>query len=111
MSDRFLLNRDRVVQAGAGTGKTHALLTQYLHLCAGLSARPAPLEPRSLCALTFTDKAAGEMRERLQRRTSAIVRAVAATSSDAELPAALLQIKEEDLVETATALGRPLPGL
>ena len=111
MSERFLLRRDRVVQAGAGTGKTHALLTQYLHLCAGLSAHGAALAPRAICALTFTDKAAGEMRERLQRRTSAIVRATATAASPADLPAALLQLQEVDLVETAAALERPLPGL
>src|SRR4051794_2596840 len=111
MSERFLLRRDRVVQAGAGTGKTHALLTQYLHLCAGLSARPAPLEPRTLCALTFTDKAAGELRERLQRRTSAIVRAVAAAPDASQIGAALLELKEDDLVHTAAALEQPLPGL
>lgn len=109
MSDRFLLRRDRVVQAGAGTGKTHALLTQYLHLCAGLSAHGAPLLPRAICALTFTDKAAGEMRERLQRRTSAIVRAIAGTAAS-EVPAVLRQLQEDDLVQTAAALGRPLPG-
>ncbi len=111
MSERFLLRRDRVVQAGAGTGKTHALLTQYLHLCAGLSAHGAALAPRAICALTFTDKAAGEMRERLQRRTSAIVRATAAAASPADLPAALLQLQEVELVQTAAALERPLPGL
>ncbi|HRI54225.1 MAG TPA: UvrD-helicase domain-containing protein, partial [Pseudomonadota bacterium] len=111
MSERFLLRRDRVVQAGAGTGKTHALLTQYLHLCAGLSAHGAPLAPRAICALTFTDKAAGEMRERLQRRTTAIVRATADAASPAALPAALLQLQEVDLVQTAAALDRPLPGL
>src|SRR5262249_4589964 len=37
--------RDLVVQAGAGTGKTHALVTLYLHLVGGLTAakrRTAP---------------------------------------------------------------------
>ncbi len=110
MSERFLLRRDRVVQAGAGTGKTHALLTQYLHLCAGLSARVEPLLPRAICALTFTDKAAGEMRERLQRRTGDIVRAIAQTADASEATAALRKLEEHDLVETAAALGRALPG-
>ena len=61
---RFLLERDRVVQAGAGTGKTHALLTQYLHLCAGLSAHHRAIPPQKICALTFTEKAAAEMRHK-----------------------------------------------
>lgn len=65
---RFVLRQHRVVSAGAGTGKTHALLTQYLHLLAGFTALREPLLPRSIAALTFTEKAAAEMRERLGRR-------------------------------------------
>jgi ATP-dependent helicase/nuclease subunit A len=69
-SDRFLLAHDRVVQAGAGTGKTHALLTQYLHLVAGVTAYRRAIPPSQICALTFTEKAAAEMRERLTSRVT-----------------------------------------
>ena len=52
--------RDVVVTAGAGTGKTRALVARYLALLAdGL-----PL--RSVVAITFTRKAAREMRNRVR---------------------------------------------
>lgn len=98
---RFALSRHRVVNAGAGTGKTHALLTQYLHLIAGFSAPPTPLEPRAIAALTFTEKAAAEMRERVGRRLLALVRADGSP--------ALLAAKEPDLYASAAALGRSWP--
>jgi ATP-dependent exoDNAse (exonuclease V) beta subunit len=65
--------RDLIVQAGAGTGKTHALVTLYLHLVSGLSAARAPLSPSRILAITFTDKAAAELRERVRNRLGALV--------------------------------------
>jgi ATP-dependent exoDNAse (exonuclease V) beta subunit len=62
------LGRDLVVQAGAGTGKTHALCTLYLHLCAGLTDERRRLPPSRVAVVTFTDKAAGELKERLRER-------------------------------------------
>jgi len=48
------------VVAGAGTGKTHMLAGRYLHhLRAGLS-------PLAVVAVTFTDKAAAELRARIR---------------------------------------------
>ncbi len=109
MSDslRFLLQNDRVVQAGAGTGKTHALLTQYLHLCAGLTAHRRKIPPQQICALTFTEKAAAEMRSKLVGRIHQICRQL----SDGESldSVAVLREKEPALVETAEALGVDLP--
>src|SRR5512136_1264846 len=53
-----------VVTAGAGSGKTRALVGRYLSLLEdGL-----PL--RSIIAITFTDKAAREMRTRVRRQIS-----------------------------------------
>lgn len=100
-TERFALRRHRVVNAGAGTGKTHALLTQYLHLVAGFSALPKPLEPRAIAALTFTEKAAAELRERLGRRLLAIVRGSGVASQ--------LQAIEPDLCRSAALLGRSWP--
>ena len=56
-------DRALVVEAGAGTGKTHTLVGRFLHL---LEEHPDwPLD--SLTAVTFTDKAAREMRTRIRQ--------------------------------------------
>ena len=52
--------KDIVVTAGAGTGKTRTLVARYL----GLLAEGIPL--RSIAAITFTQKAAREMRNRVR---------------------------------------------
>jgi ATP-dependent helicase/nuclease subunit A len=50
------------VTAGAGTGKTHVLVTRYLDLIENAGCRPS-----EILALTFTEKAASEMKERAER--------------------------------------------
>ncbi len=54
------------VTAGAGSGKTRSLVGRYLHLL----ERGYPL--RSILAITFTDKAAREMRTRIRSALSQI---------------------------------------
>ena len=53
--------RDLVVTAGAGTGKTRTLVARYLSLL------DEGLSPRQILAITFTEKAAREMRNRVRR--------------------------------------------
>lgn len=53
-----------VLRSSAGAGKTHALVKHYLGLCLG-SDDPAAY--RQVLALTFTNKAAQEMKERVVR--------------------------------------------
>ncbi len=65
-------DRDLVVQAGAGTGKTHALVTLYLHLLGGLIESRRRTPPGRILVVTFTDKAAGELKERIRTRVAAL---------------------------------------
>ncbi len=53
------------VEAGAGTGKTFALVRHYLNLLEGKPSHN-PLTVDNIIALTFTERAANEMRDRIQ---------------------------------------------
>ncbi len=60
--------RPLLVEAGAGTGKTWVLVERFVHL---LQTHPTwPLE--GIVAITFTEKAAREMRGRIRRRVEAL---------------------------------------
>ena len=65
--DRFLAettwDRNVIVVAGAGTGKTTILVNRILNL---LLREPNPLAITEVVALTFTNKAATEMKQRLR---------------------------------------------
>ena len=55
-----------MVSAGAGSGKTAALVELYLRLLAGETSLPRALEVEEIVAITFTEKAALEMKERVR---------------------------------------------
>lgn len=61
------LERNVAVLAGAGAGKTYSLVTMCLHLLGGARSAGA-IECAKLGLLTFTEKAADEMRARLRQR-------------------------------------------
>lgn len=60
--------RDILVEAGAGSGKTSTTVRRYIGLL-----EDRGFEPREILAFTFTDKAAGELRDKVRkaRRKSA----------------------------------------
>ena len=51
-----------LVSAGPGTGKTKTLVSRIVHLIS------QGVKPREITAVTFTNKAAGEMRQRLEKQ-------------------------------------------
>ncbi|MBN2096712.1 ATP-dependent helicase [Candidatus Peregrinibacteria bacterium] len=57
--------------AGAGTGKTHTLISRIAYLIEEKKA-----DPRKILALTFTNKAAHELNERLQKKDLPLVNAM-----------------------------------
>ena len=97
-------DRNLVVTAGAGTGKTTLLVDRLVHL---LLRNPQPLKITEIVALTFTNKAADEMKLRLRQRLQAFLDvqldreaandAEAKTKSDAEALIALYQLSKDEL--------------
>ncbi|HEX2055837.1 MAG TPA: UvrD-helicase domain-containing protein, partial [Nitrospiraceae bacterium] len=81
------MDRNIVVTAGAGTGKTTLLVDRLLHL---LLRREPPLPLNEIVALTFTNKAAGEMKIRLRSRLGELRHEDAAR-------AALLQLEQSQI--------------
>lgn len=89
-------SRNLAVRAGAGSGKTSVLVERIVQLLAA-PRDDEPLRLDALVALTFTRKAAGQLRDRLEEAFLALAR----TASDlavaerwhghvAELPAAMI---------------------
>lgn len=62
----FVLDRSLAVTAGAGSGKTRVLVKRFVHI---LEHREADLS--GLVAITFTNKAAQEMKERVRQEVAA----------------------------------------
>ena len=54
-----------IVEASAGSGKTYALAKRYLGLLINPSLKPDQIPLETILAITFTNKAAAEMKERI----------------------------------------------
>jgi ATP-dependent helicase/nuclease subunit A len=54
--------RNKVIEAGAGTGKTTAIVAEVLHLLLG----DVDVAPERIVLVTFTEKAAGEIADRIE---------------------------------------------
>ncbi len=79
------LERNLALMAGAGAGKTYSLITICLHLLGGARRDGRIIRPAELFLLTFTDKAAGEMRARLRARVDRLARDAAGPEDEKEL--------------------------
>lgn len=93
-------DRGLIVVAGAGSGKTRVLVERFLAL---LDANPDwPLN--ALVAITFTRKAAGEMRDRVRKGLNDRLRAAEPGSQAAQRWAALLAAMDSARINTIHAL-------
>jgi ATP-dependent helicase/nuclease subunit A len=108
LSSLFTLSRSAVVQAGAGTGKTHSLITLCLHLLGGIG-RAEPVPPARLWAVTFTEKAAAELRARLRQRVDRLAEAGAGGPEGFGTSRGELPRLEPELARSCEAEGRAFP--
>src|ERR1700757_526685 len=98
---RFRLDANVVVEAGAGTGKTTLLTDRILFLVLGWD-KPSPVAVDRVVALTFTDKAAGEIKLRLSDRLVEL----AARLSGAALPGEGAERADRTLAELRATFGK-----
>ena len=64
-SELIIKKKNNFVEAGAGAGKTYSLITRIFHQ---LTRKDNPVEPKEIVAITFTNKAAEELRVRIVGR-------------------------------------------
>ena len=62
--NKLLYDRDGIIEASAGTGKTYALQSIVLKL---VSDETRPVNVKNVLLVTFTEKAAGELKDRIRR--------------------------------------------
>jgi len=96
------LDANAVVEAGAGTGKTTLLTDRILFLVLGWD-RPEPVRVDRVVALTFTEKAAGEIKLRLSDR---LVELAARLSGAASSAAAAAERADRTLGELREKFGK-----
>ncbi|HCI44703.1 MAG TPA: hypothetical protein DE315_04130 [Candidatus Omnitrophica bacterium] len=70
--ETFQFPEIRIVEASAGSGKTYALAKRYIQLLLSASDPAAETATRAILAITFTNKAAMEMKERILEFLKAI---------------------------------------
>lgn len=99
------MGRFKVLHSSAGAGKTHALVKEYLLLAL---KHGQPGDYAHILALTFTNKAAGEMRERVLEYLEALASGTQLTkATEKDVQAAVMEragIDAEELVQRARAM-------
>jgi len=85
-----------IVEASAGTGKTSALIGRVLHLVLEKGPSGPPLRLSEICAITFTEKAAGEMKVKLRQHFEQIA------SEPPALPAAQEALRDLEIASIST---------
>jgi ATP-dependent helicase/nuclease subunit A len=91
------------VEAGAGSGKTKALVDRVVAL---VTEREVPM--REIAAVTFTEKAAAELRDRIRRELELVAGAPSATPARASRAATALEELDGAAVSTLHAFARRL---
>ncbi len=86
-------NRSLLVEAGAGSGKTALMAGRAALLVAGGTA------PRNIAAITFTEAAAAELLERIDRIVKALVSGKPPTEIEPALPTGLSDAQRANLKE------------
>ncbi len=102
------LDGRRLIEAGAGTGKTFTLAALYVRLVLGHggdAAYPRPLMPPEILVVTFTEAATEELRDRIRARLrQAREVLLGRTDSDAVLDRLLADIERDDRERAASRL-------
>jgi hypothetical protein len=94
------------VEAGAGTGKTAVLVDRIVALVSGAGGYP-PTPMRNIAAITFTEKAAAELRDRVRRALVAASLADAVNELDEAAICTLHSFAQRILTEFPIESGLP----
>jgi ATP-dependent helicase/nuclease subunit A len=76
IDEAIRVERNTVVAAGAGSGKTHSMVSMAVHALCGARANAGQIVPSELVLLTFTEKAAAELKHRLYDRVNRLAEQV-----------------------------------
>jgi ATP-dependent exoDNAse (exonuclease V) beta subunit len=76
----LIIDRHVAMEANAGSGKTKVLTDRYLDLVTRPISDGEPYQPKQIAAITFTEKAASEMKERISSELEKLI--AAETDSD-----------------------------
>ena len=103
------LERNAVIAASAGTGKTQLLTGIYLAFALGLGEDGKPVPSERIVATTFSHAAAAEIRERLEARLAVLAQPQTASQDSLAELAHARGLSEKELSERARRVLDELP--